>query len=77
MTERFGDFVLYKPPLKATTIALWAGPFVALAIALWLLLRRLQRGAAPASSNPLNNHNLLSDADRQRARALLNDNAPS
>jgi cytochrome c-type biogenesis protein CcmH len=26
MTERYGDFVLYRPPLKATTLALWFGP---------------------------------------------------
>ncbi len=26
MTQRYGDFVLYKPPFKATTAFLWAGP---------------------------------------------------
>src|SRR5258706_7076450 len=31
MVARYGDFVLYRPPLKASTIALWAGPFVLLA----------------------------------------------
>ena len=34
MTARYGDFVLYKPPLKATTTALWFGPAALLAIAL-------------------------------------------
>ena len=67
MTERFGDFVLYKPPLKATTIVLWAGPFIALAFAGLLLVRRLRRTSAVAATTPLN------DIDRQRARALLND----
>ena len=67
MTERFGDFVLYKPPLKATTIVLWAGPFVALAFAGLLLVRRLRRTSTVAATTPLN------DIDRQRARALLND----
>ncbi|TSA15283.1 MAG: cytochrome c-type biogenesis protein CcmH [Betaproteobacteria bacterium] len=28
MVARYGDFVLYKPPMKATTLALWIGPFV-------------------------------------------------
>src|SRR5437879_7216504 len=28
LTERYGDFVLYKPPVKATTYLLWFGPFV-------------------------------------------------
>jgi len=33
MTDRYGDFVLYKPPLKPTTLALWLGPGVLLAVA--------------------------------------------
>ncbi len=69
MTDRFGDFVLYKPPLKATTIVLWAGPFIALAFAGLLLLRRLRRRATLENATPLN------DIDRERARALLNDTA--
>lgn len=28
MVERYGDFVLYKPPVKSTTWLLWFGPFV-------------------------------------------------
>ncbi len=69
MTERFGDFVLYKPPLKATTIVLWAGPFIALVIAGLLLVRRLRRSETTPSATP------LTDLDRERARALLNDSA--
>jgi len=69
MTDRFGDFVLYKPPLKATTIVLWAGPFIALAFAGLLLVRRLRRGSCVPLATPLN------DIDRKRAQALLNDTA--
>ena len=69
MTDRFGDFVLYKPPFKATTIVLWTGPFIALAFAGLLLVRRLRRRAFALSATPLN------DIDRERARALLNDTA--
>ncbi len=69
MTDRFGDFVLYKPPLKATTIVLWAGPFIALAFAGLLLIRRLRRRASVPNAAP------LTDVERQRARALLNDTA--
>jgi len=69
MTDRFGDFVLYKPPLKATTIVLWAGPFIALAFAGLLLVRRLRRGSRVPVATPLN------DIDRKRAQALLNDTA--
>lgn len=46
MTARYGDFVLYRPPLKATTVLLWYGPFVLLVGALlwfWWLLRRRSR----------------------------------
>ncbi len=67
MTERFGDFVLYKPPLKATTIVLWAGPFIALAFVGLLLLRRLRHRSSTTATT------LLNDIDRERARALLND----
>ena len=34
MAERYGDFVLYNPPLTAGNLALWAGPFVLLLAAL-------------------------------------------
>lgn len=66
MTDRFGDFVLYKPPLKATTVALWAGPFAVLLLAAFLLARRLRQTAASAQGT-------LAEADRARARALLDD----
>lgn len=32
MVERYGDFVLYRPPFKPLTWALWLGPFVLLAL---------------------------------------------
>ncbi len=39
LTDRYGDFVLYRPPFKANTWLLWAGPFVVLLGALlWALL---------------------------------------
>ena len=46
MTARYGDFVLYRPPLKTTTVLLWFGPFVFLAgglLGLWWMLRRRNR----------------------------------
>lgn len=39
MVTRYGDFILYRPPFKATTIALWVGPFVLL-LAGFLIHRR-------------------------------------
>ena len=71
MTERYGDFVLYRPPLKATTVLLWAGPFVALVIAALMLARRLRRHGASVRSSaaPL-------DAGRERQAQALLDEGP-
>jgi cytochrome c-type biogenesis protein CcmH len=46
MTARYGDFVLYRPPFKASTSLLWAGPALLMALglgALFTVLRRRQR----------------------------------
>ena len=43
MVQRYGDFVLYDPPLKASTLLLWVGPFVLLAVALALLAAVVRR----------------------------------
>jgi cytochrome c-type biogenesis protein CcmH len=43
MTARYGDFVLYRPPLKATTAALWFGPPLLLLGGLALLVVVLRR----------------------------------
>jgi cytochrome c-type biogenesis protein CcmH len=51
MTDRYGDFVLYKPPLKASTLLLWFGPAVLMVVALvslYLTLRRRLRMPADA-----------------------------
>ncbi|MFL6677666.1 MAG: cytochrome c-type biogenesis protein [Burkholderiaceae bacterium] len=45
MTDRYGDFVLYRPPLKASTVALWLGPAVLLAIALLALVVVIRKRA--------------------------------
>src|SRR5689334_12125862 len=49
MTDRYGDFVLYRPPVKATTLLLWFGPALMLLLgfgALALVMRRRARTAA-------------------------------
>ncbi len=51
MTARYGDFVLYRPPLKATTVLLWFGPAAMLVVGatvLVVVLRRRSRMAADA-----------------------------
>ena len=65
LVARYGDFVLYRPPLRRDTWLLWAGPFVLLAAglaALAVVLRRRQRATAPAVPDP---------EALARARALL------
>jgi cytochrome c-type biogenesis protein CcmH len=49
MTARYGDFVLYRPPVKGATMLLWFGPVVFMVGGLgvlWLVLRRRSRLAA-------------------------------
>ena len=68
MVARYGDFVLYKPPFKDTTVLLWAGPFALLLgglIVLFVYLRRRRGRVAQAT---------LSDEQRARAEALLQAN---
>ncbi len=43
LVQRYGDFVLYEPPFKATTLLLWIGPFVLLAVAALVLVATLRR----------------------------------
>ncbi len=65
MVARYGDFVLYRPPLKSTTVLLWAGPFMLLAaggLALGFYLRRRRQRLAQSELTP---------EQRARAEALL------
>jgi cytochrome c-type biogenesis protein CcmH len=68
MVERYGDFVLYRPPLKPTTILLWAGPFVllALGIAAGVLVVRRRGEVAPSVTR-------ITQAQRSEAAQLLQD----
>lgn len=69
LVARYGDFVLYRPPLKASTLLLWSGPGILLLIGLGLLTRTVVRRRGRAVQAP------LSDADRARAQALLGTNS--
>ena len=63
MVARYGDFVLYRPPFKASTAALWLGPFVLLVLGALILYRRLVRKRVPEAQ--------LSEAEHERAAKLL------
>ena len=43
LVQRYGDFVLYEPPFKATTALLWVGPFLLFAAAVGFLLVAVRR----------------------------------
>src|SRR6266853_785146 len=53
LTDRYGDFVLYKPPVKATTYLLWFGPFVFLIGGTILLYRFVKRRRELIHEEPL------------------------
>ena len=69
MVQRYGDFVLYKPPLKASTWFLWLGPFAILLLAFFFLWRQIQ------VRKKLLGEQQFSQADLARATALLNNGA--
>jgi cytochrome c-type biogenesis protein CcmH len=65
MTTRYGDFVLYRPPLKGSTMLLWFGPLLLLAVGVFIAWRVVRARKAQPAQVP------LTDADRARAAALL------
>ena len=65
LTDRYGDFVLYRPPVKPTTYLLWFGPFALLITGLALLFRYLKQRRELISERP------LSPEERGRAEELL------
>jgi cytochrome c-type biogenesis protein CcmH len=69
LTERYGDFVLYRPPVKPTTYLLWFGPFILLLGAFLFLYRHLKQRRELISETP------LSAEDRRRASDLLKSRA--
>jgi len=69
LVQRYGDFVLYRPPWKASTTLLWLGPFLLLiagATALVLVLRKRQKKLVDVT---------LSEAEHNRVAQLLSEGA--
>jgi cytochrome c-type biogenesis protein CcmH len=67
MVARYGDFVLYRPPVKPLTFLLWFGPFVFMALGaaglFWYLKQRRAKAVDVA----------VSEDEKRRAEAMLND----
>jgi len=64
LVARYGDFVLYDPPLKPATYLLWFSPFLLIAVGAWLLLRTLLRKRHDPDL-------ALSGPEQERLRTLL------
>jgi len=64
--DRYGDFVLLRPPFKATTALLWATPALALGGGVLLILGMRRRRAAAAGAEPA----VLTEAERIRLARL-------
>lgn len=52
MTERYGDFVLYRPPVRPRTWLLWSAPALLLLVGIGIALLVISRRARAARANP-------------------------
>ena len=66
MAERYGDFVLYRPPFKASTWLLWVGPFLILLIALVVFSLTIRKNRQAPQ---------VSESERRHASELLDRNS--
>ena len=62
MTDRYGDFVVYRPPVRASTMLLWFGPAILLLAGIAVLVRRIRRMPHAGEMSP---------TERERAARLL------
>ena len=65
LTQRYGDFILYRPRVTYTTYLLWFGPFILLLAGLYVLFRYIKQRRDLIPEQP------LSPDERQRAEELL------
>jgi cytochrome c-type biogenesis protein CcmH len=68
MVARYGDFVLYNPPVKPSTYLLWYGPFVLLAIGILFLIKTVRQRTRQAET-------AFSEQEQARLKAILGDEA--
>lgn len=65
LTQRYGDFILYKPRVTATTYLLWFGPFLLLLAGMFILFRYIKQRRDSITEQP------MTDDDHRRAEELL------
>lgn len=71
LVERYGDFILYRPPLQTSTALLWGGPAILLVIGMLTLFVVLRRRRTETAAPP------ISEEEHRRAAALLAGQADS
>jgi cytochrome c-type biogenesis protein CcmH len=71
MVQRYGEFVLYRPPLNYKTVLLWAGPFLLLLIAMFILIQQIRSRHKHLASEEFD------QTDLSRARKLLGSKSGS
>ena len=69
MVERYGDFVLYNPPVKPSTWLLWGGPFALMFFALFIMLKKIN----VARANKVGDSSQLSEQEKEKLQAILNN----
>ena len=74
LVERYGDFILYRPPWKASTLLLWLGPILLLATGLTLLFRQLRRRGAGTIAGESIDAALSTDEQERLAQMLSGEN---
>ncbi|MEA3242258.1 MAG: cytochrome c-type biogenesis protein [Pseudomonadota bacterium] len=68
LVTRYGDFVLYNPPVKPSTYALWYGPFVLLAIGILFLIKTVRQRTRQTETT-------FSEQEQARLKAILGEEA--
>lgn len=69
LVDRYGDFVLYQPPVRPSTWLLWIGPFALFVITAVMLIRKLSRRSKMQEVT-------LSDSEKARIQQLLHQDSP-
>mgnify|MGYP000424575592 CR=1 FL=1 len=75
MVARYGDFVLYRPPLQRNTVALWVAPGVFAALGLLALIMIVARARNGRGGSQAETADELSDEEQRRLKRLLGEDA--
>ncbi|HQV40566.1 MAG: cytochrome c-type biogenesis protein CcmH [Moraxellaceae bacterium] len=70
LVERYGDFITYKPPVRGSTLLLWAGPFTLLLLVAVVIIWRVRR-------RPTEHSAAMSAEEQVRLTRILNDDLSS